>query len=77
MGCSLRSDFSPHVCAPYLKVSPHSLIHSKIKDRGSVNTGINTRFSVPPPLVIFVSRAIKKNVVISSRGLRGAGSLSL
>ena len=50
--------YSLRVIAPAWGVSPHSLIHSKIKDRGSVNGGIITRFSVPPPLVILVSKAI-------------------
>ncbi len=51
-------NYSPCICAPKLGVSPHSLIHSKIKDRGSVNAGIFSCFSDPPPLVVFVSRAI-------------------
>ena len=46
------------ICAGEQGVSPHSLIVAKIKDRGSVNAGISTCFSVPPTLVIFASRAI-------------------
>ena len=34
MGCSLRSDFSPHACAPYLKVMFHGgILDNQLKNK--------------------------------------------
>ena len=55
VGCPRSARYySPRIFAPKQGVSPHSLIRLKIKERGSVNAGIFSCFSVPPPLVVLL-----------------------